>query len=70
MVLVLGIFEGSLILFCYWDLDCVFDELVFNNIDIWVQVFNLPLSRINEANASHIGAFIETFISLDMGGEM
>lgn len=63
-------FRGSLILFCHWDPDCAFDELVFNTIDILVQVFNLPLRRINEANASQIEAFIETFISLDMGGEM
>lgn len=37
-------------------------------MDIWVQVFNLPLSIFTEVNVVHIESFIGTFLSVDLGG--
>lgn len=60
-------FCGSLIVFQRWAPDCVFDELVFDSVDIWVHALNLPQCNLNVANAVYIGDFIGSFLSVDLG---
>lgn len=44
-----------------------FDELIFYSINDWVLAQNLLLSSLNSANVAHIGAYIGTFLSVDLG---
>ena len=41
----------------------------FNNIPIWVRVFNLPLVMINEYSVEEIGDIVGQFVEADTGVE-
>lgn len=40
----------------------VFDDLCFNTVDFWVQIFNLPSSKHTTGSARFIGNFIGGFV--------
>ncbi|KAE8785838.1 LRR receptor-like serine/threonine-protein kinase FLS2 [Hordeum vulgare] len=45
------------------------EDYEFNNIPIWVRVFNLPLGMMNEDSAEEIGNIIGLFMEADTGAD-
>lgn len=46
----------------------MFDDLDFDDVELWFQVHNLLVSKMNGANAAVIGAFVGKFVSHAVGG--
>lgn len=60
-------FRGSLIVLRKWELDCVFDDMEFDSVEMWFQARNLSASKMNATNASFIGAFVGEYLQYDVG---
>lgn len=45
------------------------EDYAFNDIPIWVRVFNLPLGMMNEDSAEDIGNIIGRFVEADTGAD-
>lgn len=60
-------FRGSLIVLCCSPDDCVFDDLDFDSVELWLHALNLPQCNINRECVVSIGNYGGTFLSVDLG---
>lgn len=45
------------------------EDYMFNNIPIWIRVYNLPLGMMNEESAEDIGNIVGEFVEADTGAD-
>ena len=61
-------FKGDHLILKKYKPEWSFNEVDFSVTDFWIQVFGLPLNRLNKANAQRIGNIAGTFLEEDLSG--
>ncbi|RYR39726.1 hypothetical protein Ahy_A09g045311 [Arachis hypogaea] len=57
--------EGHMLSLQWWSSNLSIDEVNYNQLSIWVQIYGLPYDKINTKNSEKIGAILRRVISAE-----